>query len=83
MRAVFSAAPDDAAVPLALFAAGGALLPIRSSAGLSLRARSAAAPCPCTCMQKMRGSSQKKWLCRAVTSKPFSRSADMTGLTSS
>src|SRR5215217_3672286 len=31
----------------------------------------------------MRGSSQKKWLCRAVTSRPLSSSADMTGLTSS
>ena len=35
------------------------------------------------CMNITRGESKKKWLCSAVTSRPLSRAADITGFTSS
>ena len=61
--------------------AAATALSMTASAGLMRVARSAAVPTPWTCMKNIRGLSWKKWLCSAVTSRPLSSSADITGLT--
>src|SRR5450830_1344051 len=50
---------------------------------LTAEAIAPASPMPLMCMKYSRGSSKKKWLWRAVTSRPFCRAASIAGATSS
>ena len=46
-------------------------------------ARCSVVPVPAMCMKRIRGRSKEKWLCSAVTSRPFASAASIAGLTSS
>ena len=54
-----------------------------SQAALTLEGGLLGLPAPSMCMKKTFGSSNRKWLCRPVTSRPLAKAASMAGVTSS